>query len=168
MSTACLDTMRRIDLPHHRETAVAAVHLTLHFIGDTDPKCLEEITESVARSASGIGVFTLTPERLVTLPRAAARRSEARVVAMETDAPAGLLELVRRLVGRLAVSPRKDPTDRYRPHLTLCRFRGPVRGLTLEQRVDLEPFDVSAIHLMRSVLKPGGAEHTEIARFDLR
>lgn len=167
VSNACLAALRRLGLPEHRETAAGAVHLTLHFIGETDPKRLDGVAESVARSASGIGAFTMTPERIVTLPRPSARRREARLVAAATDAPAELLEIVRRLAGRLAVSPRKDPADRFLPHLTLCRFRRPIEGLALEQRLDLEPFNVSEIRLMRSVLKPGGAEHSEIARFDL-
>ena len=160
---AMLEALRRFDLPPHRTVPPEQVHLTLQFIGDRDPGELPAITESVRRSASGIDAFTLTPERLITLPQ----RSRPRLIAVETDAPPGLLELQRRLASRLARSPRVRPGDRFRPHLTICRFQREAPAGRIDNGVELPAFDVSLIHLVRSVLSPQGAKHTEVASVTL-
>ena len=158
-----LEALRGVGMPANRETAVEQVHLTLQNIGDTEAGRVGEVSESVARSASGIGVFTLRAVRLITLPE----RGAARLVALETDAPGALLELQRRLATRLARKPREKAGDRFVPHLTLCRFRGAEAGLRVNEGVELGGFEVGEIALMRSVLRPGGAEHREVARFGL-
>src|SRR5690606_37699260 len=94
-----LRALRKMDPPlaNHRQTPPEQVHLTLQFIGDTPEGELDRVIESVERSASGIGPFELKPVRFMTLPP----RGRPRLVALETDAPAGLLELQRRLAQRL-------------------------------------------------------------------
>ena len=158
-----LAALRRIDLPPHRTVPPEQVHLTLQFIGDREPGEVSAITESVRRSASGIDAFSLTPERLITLPQ----RGRPRLIAVETDAPPGLLELQGRLASRLARAPRARPGDRFRPHLTVCRFHRDVHAERLDVRVDLAPFEISVIRLMQSVLSPRGAQHTEISAVSL-
>jgi 2'-5' RNA ligase len=136
------------------------VHMTVQFIGDT-PECgLAEVQESIERSASGISAFDLRSIRLMTLPEG----PRPRLVAAETDAPAPLLELHRRLAQRLARNVRER--DRFRPHVTLQRFKSsaPPVSLALESAA----FGVTHILLMRSVLKPAGAEHAEVCRVALR
>lgn len=146
-----------------RLTPVEQVHLTMQFIGDTRTKDLERIRESVARSASGIEPFTLRPLRLITLPE----RGPARLVAAETDAPPGLLEMQRRLAQRLARSPRKSAGDRFLPHLTLFRAARGSSCDRVEAPLEIDGFGVGSLVLMRSVLRSGGAAHTEVARFPL-
>lgn len=141
--------------PRHRLTPLDQVHLTVQFIGDTDERELQDVAESVKRAAAGIGVFSLSPRRLISLPE----RGPVRLVALETDAPAALLELHRRLAHRLAHSPRAKAGDRFLPHLTLCRFGGEVRAGRVEEPVSLPPFNIASIRLMKSILRPQGAEH---------
>lgn len=152
-----------LDLPEARATPLEQVHLTLQFIGDIDPRDVDEVRESVARSAAGIGAFELKPVRLVTLPQ----RGPARLVAMETDAPAAVLELHRRLAMRLAKSTRRDAADRFLPHLTLCRFRRATKQVFVDEPIEIGPFEIGEIKLMRSVLRPEGAEHREVAAYRL-
>lgn len=161
-----LRALRKLDLPpvaRHRETPVHQVHMTLQFIGDTPERDLPAVQESVQRSASGIEPFALRPIRLITLPE----RGWPRLVAAETDAPPGLLELQRRLVTRLARKPRRKSGDRFLPHLTLCRFTGGARAPRIDESLDLPPFRVQHALLMRSILKPEGAVHLEVARAPL-
>jgi len=145
-------------LPPHRAVPVEQIHLTLLFIGDTDPKALDRAKESVELAAKGIEAFELTPTRLISLPE----KKPPRLIAAETDAPPPLLELHRRLARSLLPSPRKDPADRYRPHMTLRRFRDAAAGFRIDPALDVEPFAVDRICLMRSVLRPEGAEHREV------
>jgi RNA 2',3'-cyclic 3'-phosphodiesterase len=156
---AMLESLHNLsDLPSHKPTALEQVHLTLQFIGDRPVKDLDETIESVQRALAGLAAFELAPQRLITLPE----RGPARLIACETDAPATLMELQRRLAHRLAKNPREAADQRFRPHLTLCRFRSPARHVRIDMPVEMRAFAVSAIRLMRSTLDPSGAQHHEV------
>ncbi|MEX2218973.1 MAG: RNA 2',3'-cyclic phosphodiesterase [Phycisphaerales bacterium] len=171
---ACLGALRGLGPgldPAHRETPVEQVHLTLLFVGHVAEKEMGEVAESVERSAAGVGAFRLTPLRLVCFPE----RGMPRLVAVELDAPAGLMEVRRRLVKRLARERRSTggtpvplETERFSPHMTLCRFGGEARARRVGREVSLPGFSVSEIVLFRSVLRPGGAVHSEVLRARLR
>lgn len=146
-----------LDLPHCRATPRTQVHMTLQFIGDTAHGDLPAVTESFERAAAGIGAFTLRPTRLLTLPE----RGPARLIAAQTDTPAPLQELHLRLVTRLARRVRRE-REVFLPHFTLARFAGSgVRGLRIDAALDTPPFRVDRVVLVRSILKPKGAEHIE-------
>lgn len=147
----------------HRVTPLEQVHMTLHFIGDVDERDFEEVAESVRRSAAGLSPFDLIPKRLVTFPD----RGQPRLIALETDAPPPLLEIQRRLVHRLARSPRAKTGDRFRPHLTLCRFTASASPRPVDAPVSLPAFRIDSIVLVRSILKPQGAEHSAIQTIPL-
>jgi 2'-5' RNA ligase len=159
-----LRLVRKLDPPpdaRSRVSPMEQVHMTLQFIGDRDERELDEVVESVRRSAAGVEPFRLTPLRLVTFPE----RGRPRLIALETDSPPGLLEIHRRLVQRLAKPTRsgRGRDDRFRPHLTLLRFTGSASPRDVDEPVRSDgAFLVSEIVLMRSVLKSGGAEHTVV------
>ncbi|MCC6676549.1 MAG: RNA 2',3'-cyclic phosphodiesterase [Phycisphaerales bacterium] len=157
-----LQELDRLDLPRYRPTPAEQVHLTLQFIGDRSTHELDEVRESVERSAAGLHGFELKPSRLTALPQ----RGPARLVACETDAPPELLEIHRRLAHRLARNPREHGGDRFLPHFTLCRFAAPAR-IRLSQPLALPAFRIDAVLLMRSVLMPDRAKHREVARIPL-
>jgi 2'-5' RNA ligase len=161
---ALIDRLRDLDLAPQRTTPVAQVHLTAHFIGDVRASELDDAMESVERSCAGLGAFHLMPERLITLPE----RGHPRLVACETDAPPALLELRGRLVRRFVQSARVRPNDRFRPHLTLCRFRPDARAERIDEPVSMSAFAVERVMLVRSVLRPEGAVHEAIGTFSLR
>ena len=146
-----------------RLVPVSQLHMTLQFIGETDARHLDDVTESVRRSVAGLGRLSVTPLRLITLPE----KGVPRLIAMETDAPGVLIEAHRRLAMRLAKSPRAKAADRFLPHLTLCRFAGDATPSRVDLPVSLPPFEIAAVSLMCSVLKSGGAEHVLIAECGL-
>jgi 2'-5' RNA ligase len=153
-----------LELPPGRPTALEQIHLTLQFIGETDVRQLDEVQESVRRSASGIKPFALTLGSLLALPKP----SGARLVAISTDTPAPLVEIVRRLAHRLARAPRRDPADRFAPHLTLFRCSGPPSRIVIPDPAPMgESFLVEDIRLMRSALLPTGARHDLVERIPL-
>jgi len=160
---AMADLLAAHTLAEHRPTPPEQIHLTVQFIGDTPDAALDSVLESVERSASGIGAFDLTPRRLISLPD----RGPPRLAALETDAPPALLELKRRLAHRLSAHVRQEPAARFLPHFTLCRFAKGARAEKLEERVELPEFPVDRVWVMRSVLRPDGAEHREMAVFAL-
>ena len=147
-----------VQLAPHRLTSPQQVHLTVQFIGDRKVDELNSIWESVLRSAAGIESFELQPLRVITLPQ----RGRARLVAIETDAPPGLLQLHHRLVTRLSRHAREKSDDRFRPHFTLCRFRREAVVDRIDQPVDAPSLTIDKVMLMRSVLGPDEALHDEI------
>lgn len=153
-----LEALTGRTLPPHRVTERDQVHLTLQFIGDVAVRELEAVKESVRRSAAGVGDFELRPLRLTTLPE----RGPARLVAVETDAPPALLEVQRRLRKRLARNAKERAAEGFLPHLTIARFTAPTPGFALAVPLACEPFAVHGISLMRSVLAPDGARHSEV------
>ncbi len=154
IARALLEAIARLELPANRLVPVEQVHVTLHFIGSTSPRELPETAESVRRAAAGLGSFQLRPLRLVGLPERAPR-----LMAAETDGPPALVEIQRRLAARLARNARRSPGDRFRPHLTLCRFKRPARDAVPDGALDLGAFDVRRIELMKSTLDSTGARH---------
>jgi 2'-5' RNA ligase len=160
---ALLETLKGLTLPPHRTTPIEQLHLTLHFIGDVRTRDLDRTRESVARSAAGLEPFSLLPLKLISLPP----RGRARLIAIETDRPAPLLELQHRLVSRLARKVRSRPGDRFLPHLTLCRFSSPVNLQRIEHSLEMNAFEVRDLRLMRSTLSHEGAVHHELERIEL-
>lgn len=150
-----------LSLPAFRTTREEQVHLTLYFVGDTDPRQVDTVLESVRRSASGIGPITLTPRSLVSLPE----RGPPRLVALEVDSSANLMEFQRRLAHRL--SRRADRGhEHFLPHFTLCRFVMPG-GTPLRVLTSVASFVVERAAVVQSVLHPGGAEHRALAHVPL-
>lgn len=155
-------SLARLELPEHRPTPAGQVHLTLLFLGEVERRRLEAVGESVERAAATIGPFELRPERIGPLPE----RGPARLLAALTDLPGPLVELRRRLVGRLG-----RPSGRSRaflPHLTLCRLPRPMVLEGASVPLDLPPFRVEDLRLMESRLQPGGAEHRGLLRVGLQ
>lgn len=161
-----LASLDGLGLAEHKVVAPVQVHMTLHFIGEVRANHLDEIAESVERSAAGIERFELSPLMLVTLPET----GSPRLVAAMTDAPAGLVEIHRRLVHRLARHARVRSKDRFTPHLTLCRFEHGARAQRVSRALegpDPLGFVVERVSLMRSVLRAAGAEHREVRGYEL-
>jgi 2'-5' RNA ligase len=161
-----LERVARLPLPNRaRPTPAEQVHLTLQFIGDIPAAEMDDTIESVRRAASGLSAFTLHLQEVIALPE----RGPKRLLAAETDAPATLIELQKRLALRLAKNVRERPGGKYRPHITLCRFASPVKAYTLEgvsTRLD-GSFAVERIALMRSTLSNVGATHHEVVSVPL-
>ena len=161
---ALLERVQALPLPpRSRMTPADQVHMTLQFIGDTPVAEMEDVQESVRRAAAGVPAFELPLRQLIALPE----RGHARLIAAETEAPGTLLELQRRLAQRLARNPRDrgrggEVGDRFRPHMTLCRFASPVKRFDLGETALTGTFAVDRIALMRSTLSSAGATHHQV------
>jgi 2'-5' RNA ligase len=154
-----LSAAQSLNISGAQLVAVNQLHLTLQFIGDTDARDMDSVRESVARSVSGLGPPRLRVDRLQTMP---ARRPH--LIAAILDPHPTISELHRRLALRLARNQRETGRA-YLPHITTARFRNERQP---ELNIPLSPapeFDVTDVLLMRSVLKPTGAEHRIEAKF---
>jgi 2'-5' RNA ligase len=120
------------------------------------------VIESAERAAASVARFELEVDTLGPLPAT----GPARLIAALARAPRELVELRSRLVARLA-SQRHRPGS-LTPHLTLCRFQAPVRLELREHEIAPASFEVDALSLQQSTLRPNGAEHRQVARIELR
>jgi 2'-5' RNA ligase len=148
----------RAAAPGLKWVAPELYHLTLRFLGDTDPALLPEIKAALAELAArrpfclGLGgPLGIPPGR------------RARVLALALQDEERRLTKLAQAVSR-ALRPLGFPreTRAYRAHLTLARAR---RGETLLPALDprnltevpaLGDLSIDAFHLYESHLQPGG------------
>lgn len=152
------------------------VHLTLKFLGDIDtaraPKVAEAMTQVAARQAA----FSLNLGMPGVFPNA--RRARVLWIGVEGDLqPLRLLQAdVEEALTGIGIPAEKQ---RFNPHLTIGRMRHRAtrenRRRATEALASLhlptsQEIAVSAISLMKSALRPGGAVYERISHsiFPLR
>ncbi len=153
-------------LPQARWTAPAHQHLTCKFLGATPEDRVEEVRRTgaeVARENQGAAVSL---SELGAFP--SARR--ARVLWLGIDDPACVLAgLARGLSEALEPLGFAAEARAFTPHLTLARFKSPVKlpsDLGLGGAA-LGPFEVSELGLWRSHLSPKGARYERLETLPL-
>jgi len=143
-----------------------SLHVTLRFLGATDPARVADLEREVGLATRGITPFSVSLAGAVLFP--SPRR--ARVVALELAPEAELGALAER-VERGAVAAGFPAEARgFRPHLTIGRARD-RRGIRLAVTASVtahgDAWDVIETVLFRSDLAPGGARYTPLARVPL-
>lgn len=156
------------DLFRHADIAVRwirpeGLHVTLKFLGEVEEERIPEIRGVMVEAARGASPFTLEITEVDAFPNA----RYPRIIWIGLEDASGELQ---RLQVKLEKGFRKlgfEPEERdYTPHLTMGRVavsrgRGQlIRLLHTEKRRHGEIFEVSAVDLMRSTLKPTGAEYS--------
>ncbi|MCB0213733.1 MAG: RNA 2',3'-cyclic phosphodiesterase [Anaerolineae bacterium] len=162
--------------PHTvRWTAVQNIHLTLHFLGDTDATHIEKISQALQSSIAASQPFKLTLGGLGAFPNVRRPRILWIGVQGDTDPLVAVHQrLGQALDAAIGFTPEKRP---YWPHLTIGRIiQGvPARHLTqLSQTLETEQavgrlvkFEVMHISLIKSELKPTGSIYTPLAQAQL-
>ena len=161
-------TLRQDDLPPGRWSRREALHLTLHFIGDVP----EAVARAYQRALSQVDVsaFDLRIQGVGQFPI----DDRPRVIWAGLQNTAGLRALYEAVGQALESEGFIRERRRFHPHITLMRFRKPLRrGLAskwLAAHLDFhtEPIRVDDFVLFESELKPSGAEYTKRARYTLR
>lgn len=146
-----------------RWVAPEQIHLTLFFLGWTDPamqpKIETEIRETAARSVS----FLVQISGLGLFPKPAAPK--VFWVGVSNESP--LLSLQQVLSERMASLGFPVETRPYRPHLTLGRVKGSVpdgfiRWVAEESRLQIGECDMESLLLMESRMRPEGSIYTPL------
>jgi RNA 2',3'-cyclic 3'-phosphodiesterase len=153
--------------PQARWIAPANQHLTLKFLGATPEDRLEDVLRTGATVARGLREAAVSLSKLGVFP--SPRR--ARVLWLGVDDPAGVLAALAQGLSD-ALEPLGFPAEAraFTPHLTLARFKLPVK-LSPDRSVDLgdlHPFEVSELGLWRSHLNPKGARYELLDKLPLR
>lgn len=154
-------------LPGGRWTKVENQHVTLKFLGWTPAADLPRVEEVCAGVAIRHAPATIEVGGIGSFPT----RTRVRVLWVGLHDGAGLL---RTLAGgldegfaALGIGPEDRP---FTAHLTLARFKSPVRvpaGLPELELPQLPPFRVETVELYRSFLSPKGARYEVVRSFPL-
>jgi 2'-5' RNA ligase len=162
-------------VPHRsvRWVRPAGIHLTLKFLGDTPTDKLPEIERALAAVARNAPVCTFTVGELGCFPNP--RRP--RVVWVGVQEPTGRLAAVQDAIEEVMAPFGYKPEGRgFTPHLTLGRVGRKARRddvarvgevVAATEVGQLAEVTADRFALIRSVLKPTGAEYSTLETFVL-
>ncbi len=143
------------------------IHLTLKFLGDTEPYKLEEIV---------IALATLQQQKITIAIRSVGHfppRGAPRVIWAGVDPVQNIVKLRNKVEKSLAEIGIERERRKFSPHITLARLNSsPIHQVTrfLAENAMFETpqFSLSEFQLYSSTLTPKGAIHTREATFPLR
>ncbi|ACV63792.1 2'-5' RNA ligase [Desulfofarcimen acetoxidans DSM 771] len=140
-------------------------HLTVKFLGDTEPEIVPVMVKKMKQEVGGLGVFTLRIEKLGVFPGKGLPKVIWAGVNGKKDKFRNLYDRTQRSLRTLGFAPDKKPLS---PHLTLGRVRS-ARG-TKELTAAMASFNssncflgdeiIDSVDLMRSELTRNGAIYT--------
>lgn len=163
-------------VPHRsvRWVRSEGIHLTLKFLGDTPKEKVPTIVEALTVVGQNAPSCTLIAEGLGCFPNL--RRP--RVLWVGVTEPSGRLEALQKAVEEAMMALGYKPERHsFTPHLTLGRVRRgtsrreekQIADVIAETSVDqLAEFTADRFELIRSDLKPTGAEYTTLEAFLLQ
>lgn len=146
------------------------LHITLKFLGDVDPGRIGDIGQAIAAAAVRENPLALRLQGFGGFP--SLRSPRVFWIGMEGDT-GRLIELAARIdrgTGSLGFPAEERP---FKPHLTIGRVRS-AKGLssvveTLQRNMPaFDPFTAGEIRIMKSDLKPAGAEYTVLKSIQLQ
>jgi 2'-5' RNA ligase len=149
------------------------IHLTLKFLGDTPTEKLPKIERALAEVARHAPACTFTVGELGCFPNP--RRP--RIVWIGVQEPTGRLAALQDAIEEVMAPFGYEPEGRgFTPHLTLGRVQRKVSRsdaarvgevVTSTEVGQLAEVPADRFALIRSLLKPTGAEYTALAEFPL-
>ena len=152
--------------PHGKWVRPENLHLTLKFMGETDPAKLVEVQSALASICSAQPI-TIEFRGLGFFPNA--RRPRVFWLGIQSSAAlADTVAAIDRAVHKLGFPLEERP---FTPHLTLARFTESSLAASLQSAitekaaVSLGAFTATEFHLIESKLKSSGAEYTTLQSF---
>jgi len=175
---AVLDTITRIQNRfkslgvHASWVKPGNIHLTLKFLGDTDPDRIPGIQNKLAETLAPFAPFRLSLNSAGVFPNT----KSPRVLWVDLKDDDGALETLQTGIEKALESAGFPLEQRsFSPHLTLARIKSPKGKKELKNELDAvnqegitpHPFDVGEIKLYESQLTPKGSIYTVLANFKL-
>lgn len=153
-----------------RWTPPEQIHITLLFLGEISMHVLAELIEQIPQRIADIKRFSMTPMGLDAFPHSA----QARVLWVGFQSvPSQLLQLHVRLSELSEMLELNLDTRRFKPHLTLARYRNVHRGSDLTSYLSqfitiiFPGLKIDHITLFRSDYKSSRPIYTRLAEFGL-
>ncbi len=141
------------------------MHLTLKFFGEIEDRRITKIEKSLDMAVDGISTFSLSVSGMGTFPDM--RRPRVIWIGLKEDG-SNLFRLQKGVEEELKNIGFPSDDRRFTPHITLGRIRSNknidklLKLIEEEKTSELGSFKVSEVHLIKSELKPAGAEYTEL------
>ena len=152
-------------------TRPEGIHLTLKFLGEVPEAKVRDIIDGLQRAAEGIGPFRLEVGGVGTFPNPKNARVVWVGVSGEVEKLSRLQSSVEETISGIGFERDKRA---FTPHLTLGRIKYLrsrdtwLKALDEVKDTRLSGFDVAAVSLMKSELKPSGAIYTEMGKIELK
>lgn len=175
---AVLDTITRIQNRfkslglHASWVKPGNIHLTLKFLGDTDPDRIPGIQYTLTETLASYTRFQLLLDSVGVFPDT----KNPRVLWLGLKDGEGALKTLQTDIEKALESIGFPKEQRpFSPHVTLARIKSPKGKKKLKEELDAvnpkgistHPFDVGEIHLYESQLTPKGSIYTLLANFKL-
>ena len=138
------------------------IHLTLTFLGNVPKENLPALENALDENLHELEPFQLTAYRTGVF----GRRSRPSVIWAGIEESPPLFNLRQRVISALETASIPFENKRFRPHLTLGRFKSLTRLDELFQTLEKEEAhffgtrEISTVELIKSELKPTGAKYT--------
>jgi 2'-5' RNA ligase len=151
-----------------RWVRLEGAHITLKFIGETPPERADRV-RAVLSNARASGPIELQFAGLAFFPGP----RYPRVLWAGVTSSAALRELAESIETELEPLGVPRGEREFSPHITLARFDSPKNLDVLRAAVETEGApefgrtSAREFHLYQSVLKPGGAEYTRLASYQI-
>ncbi len=149
------------------------LHLTLKFLGDVEPRCIDALTNSLALACEGFGVLPLRAGRIGVFPDL--RRP--RLIWVGVDDARERLALLQHLVETaVAGVTSRTPEGTFTGHVTVGRCKAIKRpqinlltrlAKAMEDR-QFGEWTTDTVDLVRSELGSGGSRYTTLSAVPLR
>ncbi|MEE8328986.1 MAG: RNA 2',3'-cyclic phosphodiesterase [Thermodesulfovibrionia bacterium] len=145
------------------------IHLTLKFLGNVDERITVETERIIKEICKKYSMFTLEVKGISAFPG----MKSPRVLWVGINSKDVLIKIQKDIDGGTASLGVERENRRFTPHLTLGRFRSAMGKENLIDKIELhknESFgliEAKSISLIRSDLKPAGAQYTKIAEVSL-
>ena len=147
-----------------------ALHLTLSFLGEVPDLKLSEIRTGMVTAARGIGPLKLSIKTIGVFPNEKRPRVVWLGVQLSDDRLIRLQKRVEQAMALVGFPPEKRD---FRPHLTIGRVKSSYGSASLMAAIDRRrdafagECELAELHLIRSLLRPEGAQYTILQSADL-
>ncbi len=148
----------------------ANIHLTIKFLGDTDPALIPRIKNSMSAIANATPPFQTLLGNVGVFPNL--KRPRVLWVGLE-DQEGHLARLQKHMEKAMTALGFAPDNKASVHHLTLARMKSTKGKERLKEKVEShpqiegEPFDVSSVKLIKSQLAPQGSVYTVLEEFVL-
>ncbi len=172
LAAVSADLQRSLPTTALRWVPVSNMHLTLKFLGETQPEQASAISASLQRLGDTYSAMPVSLERLGAFPNL----RSPRVVWVGLQAPAALAQLAAEVDDAMSALGFGREARPFTPHLTLARVRREAQPRQLaglqsalaQLAVPAASGVLEQLVLFESQLKPSGAVYNSLARIELR
>jgi 2'-5' RNA ligase len=153
-----------------RWVKVHGIHVTLKFLGEIEPKLVDQVKNSLISITGVVEPFHLSVQGSGCFPNT--RKPRVFWLGLQQNPENDLFRIYKWIENKLDIHGFEREKRKFSPHLTVGRVRKEQNFAPLFDYIKKNPFSkssfqVNSIVFMRSILKPSGAEYELIEEYKL-